>query len=82
MKGELIGINEAKTSATSDGSSVDNIGFAIPIDKAEESLQDLMNLPTREKADESQASYLGIQGGSYQEQEISVTLGSAADAEG
>lgn len=64
MKGELIGINEAKTSATSDGSSVDNIGFAIPIDKAEESIQDLMNLPTREKADESQASYLGIQGGS------------------
>lgn len=64
MKGELIGINEAKTSSTSDGSSVDNIGFAIPIDKAEESLQDLMNLPTREKVDESQASYLGIQGGS------------------
>ena len=82
MKGELIGINGAKTSANSDGSSVDNIGFAIPIDKAEESLQDLMNLPTREKVDESQASYLGIQGGSYQEQEISVTLGSAADAEG
>lgn len=42
----------------------------------------LTDLPTREKADESQASYLGIQGGSYQEQEISVTLGSAADAEG
>lgn len=81
MKGELIGINGAKTSANSDGSSVDNIGFAIPIDKAEESLQDLMNLPTREKVDESQASYLGIQGGSYQEQEISVTLGSATDAE-
>lgn len=34
MKGELIGINEAKTSATSSGASVDNIGFAIPIDKA------------------------------------------------
>ena len=64
MKGELVGINEAKSSSTPDGSSVDNIGFAIPIDKAEESLKDLMNLPTREKVDESQASYLGIQGGS------------------
>ena len=49
MKGELVGINEAKSSSTPDGSSVDNIGFAIPIDKAEESLKDLMNLPTREK---------------------------------
>ena len=64
MKGELIGINEAKTAATPDGSSVDNIGFAIPIDKAESSIKDLMNLPTREKVDESKASYLGIQGSS------------------
>ena len=63
MKGELIGINEAKTASTPDGSSVDNI-FAIPIDKAESSIKDLMNLPTREKVDESQASYLGIQGSS------------------
>lgn len=62
MKGELIGINEAKTSATSSGASVDNIGFAIPIDKAEQSLQELMNLPTREKVDSSEASYLGISG--------------------
>ena len=62
MKGELIGINEAKTSATSSGASVDNIGFAIPIDKAEQSLQELMNLPTREKVDSSEASYIGISG--------------------
>lgn len=62
MKGELIGINEAKTESTSSGGSVDNIGFAIPIDKAEDSLKDLMNLKTREKVDPSQASYLGIEG--------------------
>lgn len=62
MKGELIGINEAKSSSTSTGATVDNIGFAIPIDKAEDSLQQLMNLKTREKVDESQASYLGIKG--------------------
>lgn len=62
MKGELIGINEAKSSSASNGASVDNIGFAIPIDKAQSSLQDMMNQKTREKVDEDQASYLGIQG--------------------
>lgn len=62
MKGELIGINEAKSSSSSNGASVDNIGFAIPIDKAQSSLQDMMNQKTREKVDEDQASYLGIQG--------------------
>lgn len=62
MNGELIGINEAKTASSSTGTAVDNIGFAIPIDKAETSLKQLMNLTTREKVDESQASYLGIEG--------------------
>ena len=62
MNGELIGINEAKTASSSTGTSVDNIGFAIPIDKAETSLKQLMNLTTREKVDASQASYLGIAG--------------------
>ena len=32
------------------------------IDKAEQSLQELMNLPTREKVDSSEASYIGISG--------------------
>ena len=62
MAGELIGINEAKTSSSGSGGSVDNIGFAIPIDKAEDSLKELMNLPTREKVDPSEVSYLGIEG--------------------
>lgn len=72
MKGELIGINEAKSSSTSTGATVDNIGFAIPIDKAEESLQQLMNLKTRERVDASQASYLGIRGSdvSYEASEM------------
>ena len=61
MAGELIGINEAKTSSSGSGGSVDNIGFAIPIDKAGQ-LKELMNLPTREKVDPSEASYLGIEG--------------------
>ena len=62
MNGELIGINEAKSSSTSSGASVDNVGFAIPIDKAQSSLQEMMNQETREKVDGDQASYLGIQG--------------------
>lgn len=68
MKGELIGINEAKSSTTQSGTTVDGIGFAIPIDKAESSLQELMNLTTREKVDESQASYLGIEGADVTQQ--------------
>ena len=62
MKGELIGINEAKSSSSTSGASVDNIGFAIPIDKAQDSLQEMMNMETRARVDESQASYMGIQG--------------------
>lgn len=74
MKGELIGINEAKSSTTQSGTTVDGIGFAIPIDKAENSLKELMNLTTREKVDESQASYLGIEGADVSQQ-ISETYG-------
>ena len=60
MKGELIGINEAKSSSTSSGTTVDGIGFAIPISKAEPILEGLMSLTTREKVSDDQASYLGI----------------------
>ena len=41
---------------------MDNVGFAIPINKAQESLQQLMTLETREKVSEDQASYIGITG--------------------
>ena len=49
MKGELVGINEAKSSMTSSGTTVDGVGFAIPISKAEPILEELMSLTTREK---------------------------------
>lgn len=62
MDGELVGINEAKTGTTPTGISVDNMGFAIPVDKAEDSLKELMSLPTRDKVDASHASALGIEG--------------------
>lgn len=62
MKGELVGINEAKSSSSASGASVDNVGFAIPINKAQDSLQEMMNLETRSKVDENKASYMGITG--------------------
>lgn len=56
MKGELIGINEAKYSST----QVEGMGFAIPISKAEPILENLMSLTTRYKVDDADASYVGI----------------------
>lgn len=58
MRGELIGINEAKYSST----SVEGMGFAIPLAKAEPILQNLMSLQTRSKVEDSDASYIGITG--------------------
>ncbi len=62
MRGQLIGINEAKSSGSGSSSeaSVDNVGFAIPISKAEPILENLMSLTTREKVAEDNAAYIGI----------------------
>ena len=60
MKGELVGINEAKESVSSSGTVVDGMGFAIPISKAEPILEELMNRETRTVVDESDACYLGV----------------------
>ena len=56
MKGELIGINSAKYA----DSSVEGMGYAIPISKAKPILEDLMNRATREKVDTSEKGYLGV----------------------
>lgn len=56
MKGELIGINSAKYA----DSSVEGMGYAIPISKAKPILEDLMNRETREKVDSSEKGYLGV----------------------
>lgn len=58
MSGELIGINSAKASS----SGVEGMGYAIPTSSAEPILQNLMEMETRTKVDESQAAYLGITG--------------------
>ena len=56
MRGELIGINSAKTSDT----KVEGMGYAISIAKAEPILNELMNLETRYKVDTSVAAYIGV----------------------
>ena len=58
MQGQVIGINSAKLAST----EVEGMGFAIPISKAQEILNNLMTKKTREAVDESAQGYLGIQG--------------------
>lgn len=58
LNGNVIGINAAKTAST----EVEGIGFAIPISKAQEILDELMTKKTRVAVDESAQGYLGIQG--------------------
>ncbi|MDO4623028.1 MAG: trypsin-like peptidase domain-containing protein [Eubacteriales bacterium] len=61
MKGELIGINEAKSSSSGSGeATVDNMGFAIPMAKAEPILQELMNKEVRTKLSDEERGYLGV----------------------
>ncbi len=57
MRGEVIGINSAKYA----DDAVEGIGYAIPISKAQPILEDLMNLRTRDKVEESKASFLGVE---------------------
>ena len=60
MKGEVIGINEAKSAYTASGVTVDNVGYAIPMSKAQPILEELMNQETREKYSEDEQGYLGV----------------------
>lgn len=55
MNGEVIGINSVKYNDT----SVEGMGFAIPISAAEPIINDLI---TREVVDESNSAYLGVSG--------------------
>lgn len=60
MRGEVVGINEAKRLYSPSGDYVEGMGYAIPISKAEPILRELMSLSTREKVDESERGYLGV----------------------
>lgn len=57
MRGELIGINSAKSAAT----AVEGMGYAIPVAIAEPILDELMNRETRYRVeDEKRAAYIGV----------------------
>lgn len=58
MKGEVIGINAAKYSS----SSVEGMGFAIPISSVSDVIENLMSKETLTKVDESKKGYLNIYG--------------------
>lgn len=64
MKGEVIGINSAKLMAT----TIEGMGYAIPMNTADPVIESLMNLKSRDKVDEAKAGYLGITGVSVDEQ--------------
>ncbi|MEE8825785.1 MAG: trypsin-like peptidase domain-containing protein [Eubacteriales bacterium] len=56
MKGELIGINEAKYVDT----RVEGVGYAIPMNTAEPILEKLGSKQARTEVSDDQASYIGI----------------------
>lgn len=57
-KGEVIGINAAKYSS----SSVEGMGFAIPVSSVKDVIEDLMNKETLTKVDSDKKGYLNIYG--------------------
>lgn len=58
LSGEVIGINSSKIG----GNSVEGMGFAIPISRAEPIITDLMNETTKTKVDADKQGTLGISG--------------------
>ncbi len=58
MNGEVIGINSSKIG----GSSVEGMGFAIPISKALPIIEELMSQETKTKVEEDEQGTLGISG--------------------
>lgn len=56
MRGEVIGINSNKIG----GSSIEGMGYAIPISMARPIIEDLMERQTRTKYSEEERGYLGI----------------------
>lgn len=56
VNGEVVGISSAKIG----GSTVDSIGFAIPISSASPIISELMERQTRTKVADSERGYLGV----------------------
>lgn len=70
MKGEVIGINSAKIAS----SSVEGMGYAIPVSRVSDIIETLMNETTRTKVAESQKASIGISGITVNES-VSQTYG-------
>ncbi len=68
MNGELIGINSVKVAS----SSVEGMGYAIPISDVQSIIEELMLKETRDVVDESEQGYLDI-GGTDVTSDISST---------
>lgn len=60
MKGEVIGINSAKLAST----EVEGMGYAIPMSRVSDIIENLMNETTRSKVDANEQSSIGITGAS------------------
>lgn len=58
IKGEVIGINEAKYSST----AVEGVGYAIPISAAKPIIDELVTKSTKSKVQEHEKGFLGISG--------------------
>lgn len=63
INGQVIGINSNKIG----GSSVEGMGYAIPISDAKPIIENLMSRQTRDKVAESNRGYLGITGVNVEE---------------
>ncbi len=68
LNGNVIGINSSKIG----GETVEGMGYAIPISKAEPIIEDLMNQKTKSKVSDDEKGYLGIQGVSVTSQVASA----------
>lgn len=67
-RGEVIGIPSAKIG----GSTVEGMGYAIPISVAEPILRELMERETKTQVDEEQRGYLGVQVTDVDEQGVQL----------
>lgn len=56
INGQVIGINSNKIG----GSTIEGMGYAIPISSAKPIIEELMNRETKEKVEENNRGYLGI----------------------
>ena len=63
MKGEVIGINSAKLAST----EIEGMGYAIPMARVSDTIENLMNETTRSKVADNEQSSIGIKGASVTE---------------